>query len=119
MRYRLFVYGTLKSGFSNHIFLKGAKFLGRAQTKKRYPMIVANRPYPYLIDKEGEGERVYGELYEVDLPTLKRIDRLEEYPLYYKRKEIEVECEGRGQKALCYFLNRPVPYRKFKFLKEF
>jgi gamma-glutamylaminecyclotransferase len=120
MRYKIFVYGTLKEGFCNHRLLKDAKFLGKARTKEAYPLIAPKVWYPYLIDAPGEGKRVLGELYEVDLPTLKRIDRLEEYPRYYIRKTIEViDEEGRSHKALAYFLASKIPYKKFPYLEEF
>ncbi len=120
MRYKIFVYGTLKRGFCNHMLLENAKFLGEATTKGCYPLIAPKVWYPYLIDAPGEGKRVKGELYEVDLPTLKKIDRLEEYPRYYTRKTIEVIDEkGQSHKAIAYFLVRKIPYKEFPFLEEF
>ena len=120
MRYKVFVYGTLKKGFCNHELLKEAEYLGKAITKEAYPLIAPKVWYPYLIDAPGEGEQVKGELYEVDLSTLKQLDRLEEYPRYYTRKTIDViDEEGKSHKALAYFLVPKIPYRKFPFLKEF
>ena len=119
-KYKLFVYGTLKRGFHNDHFLKNARYLGRAVTKERYPLIAPKVWYPYMIDAKGEGEMVEGELYEIDHPTLKRIDRLEEYPRYYDRKEIKVTDEkGCEHDALCYFYAGTIPYRKFPYLKRF
>jgi gamma-glutamylaminecyclotransferase len=120
MKRKLFVYGTLKRGLSNHHYLAGATYLGRARTKERYPLVAPKRWYPYLINAPGEGQRVVGELYEIDAATLKRIDRLEEYPSYYTRREIEVEDEaGRSHRAIAYFLARPIPYRQWRYLEEF
>ena len=120
MRSKLFVYGTLKRGLCNHHFLERARFLGKVRTCEAYPMIAPKKWYPYLIDRPGEGYRVRGELYEIDAATLKRIDRLEEYPRYYTRKKICVEDEeGRRHEAIAYFLAHPIPYRKFRFLEEF
>jgi len=120
MRTKLFVYGTLKRGFCNHHYLRDARFLGEATTLTPYPLVAPKKWYPYLIDAPGEGKRVRGELYEVDAATLKRIDRLEEYPRYYTRKKIEVEdAQGRRHKAWAYFVNRQLPYRSWKFLEEF
>ena len=39
MMNRVFVYGTLKSGLSNHYLLKGCKRLGVATTVSTYRMI--------------------------------------------------------------------------------
>ncbi|MRJ02828.1 MAG: gamma-glutamylcyclotransferase [Epsilonproteobacteria bacterium] len=120
MRYKLFVYGTLKRGLANHSLLSKARYLGKRWTRERYPLVAPKRWYPYLIDAPGEGEHVAGELYEVDLPTLKMVDRLEEVPRYYRREVIEVvDGEGRVEEAFAYFLAHSIPYRQFPFLPEF
>lgn len=36
MKVFMFVYGTLKKGFSNHYFLDGAKFIDYALTCEKY-----------------------------------------------------------------------------------
>ncbi len=119
MRYKLFVYGTLKKGLCNHSFLQNARYLGEAVTKDSYPLIAPKKWYPYLIDEPGRGKRVKGELYLVDLPTLKRIDRLEEYPRYYTRKRIKVFAGGQEHEALAYFFASKIPYWRFAMLEEF
>ncbi|MRI83320.1 MAG: gamma-glutamylcyclotransferase [Nitratiruptor sp.] len=120
MRPKLFVYGTLKRGLANHHFLHQATYLGQAHTLDPYPLIAPKRIYPYLIDAPGEGHLVRGELYQIDLATLKQIDRLEEYPTYYTRKLIPIlDSQGDLHEAWTYFLARPIPYRRFPFLKEF
>ncbi|MBD3793206.1 MAG: gamma-glutamylcyclotransferase [Campylobacterales bacterium] len=53
----LFVYGTLKKGFENHHFLDGAKFLGEATTKEKYPMVNIVKAYPYLNNFNAKGEK--------------------------------------------------------------
>ncbi len=119
-RYKLFVYGTLKKGMCNHHYLKNAKFLGKAVTKAPFPMIAPMKWYPYLLDQQGKGYRVEGELYEVDEETLAKIDELEEYPSYYTRRWIDVEDEsGRSHRALAYFLAEPIQWREEELLKEF
>ncbi len=120
MPYKLFVYGTLKRGLSNHHYLQKAKFLSKATTLEPYPLIAPKKTYPYLVDKRGVGKRVKGELYEVDIVTLKRIDRLEEAPSYYKRAFIEVvDKRGKKDKAYTYFVAFAVPFWQFDFLEEF
>ena len=119
-RYKLFVYGTLKKGLCNHHYLENAKFLGKAITKNPFPMIAPMVWYPYLLDKEGAGYRVEGELYEIDEKTLAKIDELEEYPSYYTRCWIKVEDEnGQTHRALAYFLAEPIQWRAEMLLKKF
>ncbi len=120
MRFKLFVYGTLKRGLPNHFYLQNAKNLGKARSLFAYPLVAPKKIYPYLVDSKGEGKIVKGELYEVDLVTLKRIDRLEEVPRYYKRGYIDVADErGKRYRAYTYFVAFPLPYRQFTFLEEF
>ena len=118
--YKLFVYGTLKKGLCNHHYLKNAKFLGKAITKAPFPMIAPMKWYPYLLDQQGKGYRVEGELYEIDEKTLAKIDELEEYPSYYTRRWIDVEDEsGQTHRALAYFLAEPIQWSEEELLKEF
>ncbi|CAJ1436102.1 unnamed protein product, partial [Effrenium voratum] len=75
----VFVYGTLKRGFTNHVRYLGlaekcrkAVYAGRAKTRLRFPMVL--RPphvepttvAPVLMDKEGAGHHIHGEVYRVD-----------------------------------------------------
>lgn len=70
LKFNLFVYGTLKKGFSNHHYLKNATLLGFAKTALPYPMILKYKAFPYLINKPNKGLHVKGELYHVDYQTL-------------------------------------------------
>eukprot|EP00088_Acartia_fossae_P071169 TRINITY_DN9712_c0_g1_i1.p1 TRINITY_DN9712_c0_g1~~TRINITY_DN9712_c0_g1_i1.p1 ORF type:complete len:164 (-),score=27.44 TRINITY_DN9712_c0_g1_i1:133-624(-) len=94
---KVFVYGTLKRGEPNHGLLSSAgngfqKLLGIAKTSKSFPLVIASRyNIPYLLDKEGTGNRVEGELYEVDQQMLARLDVLEDHPKYYTRREETVQ----------------------------
>lgn len=85
---RVGVYGTLKAGFGNHRLLSKADFVGTGKTKSPYPLEVEG--LPYLHDKEGVGENVTLEVYDVDPDTLRRLDLLEGHPSFYKRKVIPV-----------------------------
>ena len=85
---RVGVYGTLKTGYSNHRLLKDSDFVGTGKTKSEYPLEVEG--LPYLHDKEGVGENVTLELYDVNPDTLRRLDMLEGHPTFYKRRVIPV-----------------------------
>jgi gamma-glutamylcyclotransferase (GGCT)/AIG2-like uncharacterized protein YtfP len=70
----LFVYGTLKKGYRLHRFLEGARFLGDAQLKGFNMYNLGS--YPGIVRDEAAGT-VSGEIYDVDAPTLRRLDYVE------------------------------------------
>jgi gamma-glutamylcyclotransferase (GGCT)/AIG2-like uncharacterized protein YtfP len=83
----IFVYGTLRSGESNHAQLRGARFVGIAHTEQRYELVNV-RGYPALFEDGSVG--VSGELYEVDDALLRRLDEFEEVPEVYQRKSVSL-----------------------------
>jgi len=94
MKYRIFVYGTLKEGFPNHDrYMQSAEKVGNYQTVDNYPLVlIGNRYVPCMINLPGTGKPVKGELYDVDDDGLKRLDALERIkkPDGYRRIKIEV-----------------------------
>jgi Leucine-rich repeat (LRR) protein/gamma-glutamylcyclotransferase (GGCT)/AIG2-like uncharacterized protein YtfP len=120
----IFVYGTLKKGFwYNEQLLKDAKFIGKATTEEKYPMISENGQYPYLIDKEGYGKKIEGEIYRINSDILNDIDLVEGYPKHYSRREIKVRehmtCQLCWRCATTYFANFEIDYSKYELLEEF
>ncbi|MDM0034736.1 gamma-glutamylcyclotransferase family protein [Variovorax sp. J22P271] len=97
----VFVFGTLKEGFPNFATNKGARVAGDFMTVERYPLyLVGERFSPWLIDAAGEGERVVGQVFEVDEATLAAMDELERIAEQdgYRRVMLDVEAlaDGRG-----------------------
>lgn len=91
----VFVYGTLKKGFSNHYFLEDSKYLGIGKTIPKYQMYPClDYKYPFLIKSE-PNNNIIGEVYEIDKITLIKLNILEGYPKLYLREEIEVELENK------------------------
>jgi gamma-glutamylaminecyclotransferase len=94
---KVFVYGTLKKGYSNHSFLSGAKFIGKAETCSTYLMIGKDMPFPYLLRyaraSEG-GLKIQGEVYEVSSDILAKLDMLEGVPHHYKKEEVYVVTDS-------------------------
>lgn len=80
MPHLLFVYGTLKRSFPHHDrYLGGTEFIGQALTREPFPLVLNGPRYsPILIDAQGHGLRVQGELYRIDDHTLDDLDRLEQ-----------------------------------------
>ncbi len=100
----LFVYGSLKRGEPGHaILLKAkAKFIGEAETTDKFIVRELNG-YPIAIPSS-EGDKVKGELYEVE--DLALIDDYEDAPYLYERVKVEVVCEGKRYKAWMYMAKR-------------
>lgn len=96
---KVFVYGTLLRGQSNHILLESATYLGRTKTSAGYSMFAGNH-YPAVIH-EGFAE-IHGEVYEVTAEQLTRLDALEGYPDYYGRESVEL---ANGMTALLYLMS--------------
>ena len=99
-RHLLFVYGTLKRGYTNWQRYLGiaeshgaAHFVGSAETVEAFPMVVrpegmapATRA-PVLMDEPGTGEAICGEVFRVDDRCLEAMDILEgvRSGTYFKR----------------------------------
>ena len=77
MSERLFLYGTLKRGLSNHRYMVGQRFLGEARTAPCYRMVDCGG-YPGMIAVEKDGLSVRGEVWEVDEACRAELDVLED-----------------------------------------
>ena len=111
----LFVYGTLKRGYSNHALLAAAHFVGEAVTIEKYGFYLGPDEYapgepeiPFLLANPKTGDaavQVRGELWEVDSITLTQLDELEGHPDWYHRKKINVRTDsGKTISAYTYLL---------------
>lgn len=111
--HKVFVYGTLKEGFANFGINAGRRVPGEYRTAERYPLhIVTEFHIPWLVNRPGSGERVTGQLFEVDDTTLREMDRLEQIDEdgWYAREVIRVHPvdpdggdAGDGIEAYVYF----------------
>jgi gamma-glutamylcyclotransferase (GGCT)/AIG2-like uncharacterized protein YtfP len=70
---RVFVYGTLRRGASNHFRMNGARFLGEGRVAG---WLLRIDWYPGLLLEHGTGE-VVGEVFEVSPETLRELDAFE------------------------------------------
>ena len=70
------VYGSLRKGFGNHYLLKDSKYLGEYDTEPIYDMYSISS-FPGLVT--GGNTSIKMEVYEVDRPTLVRLNQLEGY----------------------------------------
>lgn len=83
---RVFVYGTLRRGETNHRYLENTRRLGTHVTPPCYTLYDTG-PYPAAV--AGGRTPVTGEVYAVDRRGFRLIDRLEGYPHPYTRKRID------------------------------
>lgn len=77
MSERVFVYGTLKRGLTNHGHMAGQRFLGEARTAPRYRMVDCGG-YPGMFAVAEGGLSILGEVWEVDAACRHRLDLLED-----------------------------------------
>eukprot|EP00092_Neocalanus_flemingeri_P057389 GFUD01068200.1.p1 GENE.GFUD01068200.1~~GFUD01068200.1.p1 ORF type:complete len:156 (+),score=57.77 GFUD01068200.1:70-537(+) len=107
-RFLVFVYGTLKKGEPNHHWLSSPEngvqqFKGQAITVNQFPLVIASRyNIPYLMDKAGVGNKIMGEIYEVDEKMLEKLDELEDHPRYYERRIEKVTKVDTKEEMSCW-----------------
>lgn len=101
----VFVYGTLRNGGSNHRLIEHSRCLGPWRTRPRYTLYDLG-DYPGAA-RHGR-TAITGEIYRIDHPTLKALDRLEDYPRLYDRVKI---ASGYGP-AWMYVLKVPPRRRR-------
>uniref|UniRef100_A0A087YPT4 Gamma-glutamylaminecyclotransferase n=1 Tax=Poecilia formosa TaxID=48698 RepID=A0A087YPT4_POEFO len=100
----VFVYGSLKRGQPNHPYMTDsnngkAEFLGTAVTVQKYPLVIAtNYNMPFLLNLPGQGNRVQGEIYQVDGKMLEFLDSFENIPTMYQRTAVELEIKMADEK---------------------
>ena len=73
---RIFVYGTLKQGGSNHRYLAGQQFLGEGHTTPGYTLYSLG-DYPGMVPAPGDQAGVAGEVWNLDAACLAKLDWLE------------------------------------------
>lgn len=95
---RLFVYGSLKTGFRHHDELAGCELLGQARTRDGFRLVRLGE-YPAMV--KGSGGVVWGELYRVPAERLPALDEFEGVPFLYQRHEIEL---ADGSRAFAYLI---------------
>lgn len=110
MKHKVFVYGTLKKGNTNHCVIEGSTAHGEAETVENMGLYDLG-PYPFAMRGQHYKSTIKGELYEVNQTTLKRLDKLEGYPRLYTRQKVDVRQQKTVHKAWIYLLNRQNPPR--------
>lgn len=93
----LFVYGTLKEGFCNFELNQGRRIPGDFSTVERFQLYVLG-PFslPWMVEADGQGLQVKGQLYEVTEEQLSQLDEFERVhePGWLTRKPILVRASS-------------------------
>ena len=99
--HNVFVYGSLMRGFGNHGLLKESAFISDATAEglRLYTL----GAFPAVLAGDDGDNPVRGEVYSVDDETLRRLDRLEGHPTFYRREEKQVWVENYNAYMPCYF----------------
>ncbi|HWP95309.1 MAG TPA: gamma-glutamylcyclotransferase family protein [Syntrophomonadaceae bacterium] len=101
---KVFVYGSLMTGRRYHqYYLQGKTFLGKGflNEYKRYVLGGLDGMVPE------KGERVQGEVYEIDTAALAKLDFLHNIGTMFTRGIVDVELEnGETLQAEAYIWNR-------------
>lgn len=84
---KVFVYGTLKRGFGYFHLLKDSEYIGVGYTLASFNMKTVGFP---IIQRDDDGKPVFGEVFECDDETLKRLDCLEAEGRMYNREKVYV-----------------------------
>jgi len=102
----VFVYGSLRQGHGNHVLLEqdGAEYVSTHRVRLPFFMISLGG-FPGLI-KDDSGHYITGEIYRVDEHVMSDLDRLEGFPSFYNREQIEID----GTFCWIYFLNNSEHY---------
>ena len=109
----VFVYGSLKRGFSNSRLMKGADFVGRALTTDATYRRGNVGLYPEVTRDYSESAGfIAGELFQCDQQLLQLLDQLESNGAAYQREPISLQLlDGRPAtesiRAWCYLWIRP------------
>jgi len=99
----VFAYGTLMNGYGNHrYYLSQSEYLGKGEITGYALYAVSS--FPGIVPECGE--KVKGEVYQLDQDTLKRLDNLEGKGNLYLRKKVEVRVNGQIVQAWTYIWNR-------------
>ena len=104
----IFVYGSLKRGFSLHHYLADHTFIGTAQTLPLYRLFDCGE-YPALVDAATDGQCVKGEVYRVSKACQLQLDEVEGVDEgLYERREIRLATPYEDASVQAWFYLHPV-----------
>ena len=108
-RRRLFVYGTLKQGQSNHGLLGGAAKIADGYTVKKMVTMNTGKFPVVFTEKRGRSAMlsVAGEIYEIEHHLILELDRLEDLGGMYDRGIFQIRTVGGEVLRSIMYVGRP------------
>jgi gamma-glutamylcyclotransferase (GGCT)/AIG2-like uncharacterized protein YtfP len=91
----VFEYGSLMKGMGQDSYLSTSDYLGKTRTKDKFVLVVEST-IPYLSVRE-RAYAVSGELYQVSLETMLKLDKLHGDRHWYIRHKIKVRSPISGK----------------------
>jgi len=109
----IFIYGTLKRECKNNNVMKEVegKYICEATTDICFPMYESSMGYPFLQKyTNGLGRKIKGEIWEVPLEKVERLNQFEGVPYLYKPIYIDCYDENNGLWAsiMTYMSSKPL-----------
>lgn len=112
MPHRIFVYGTLKRGGSNHAHLAAHRFVAEARTAPGFRLYELEG-YPGMVADPTDRDGVTGELWEVDEAGIKPLDDFEGVgDGLYRRERVPLVLPTSEPTAEAYVYARDVSGRR-------
>ena len=86
-------------------FLNGrADFRCEGETVEKFPLVVDAIGIPFLINKEGTGSNIKGEIFEVSDEMLVALDGLEQHPHWYERRKRQIKTSSGIEEIWVYMI---------------
>ncbi|WP_395750972.1 gamma-glutamylcyclotransferase [Prosthecobacter sp.] len=102
------MYGTLKRGGENHMWIEDQQFVGEASTAPIYRMYEL-KGYPGMVRSQEGGLSIQGEVWSVDEAGLRHLDVLEDTEGgEYERMAVQLKGEFATQHVESYLYLRSV-----------
>jgi len=119
---KIFVYGSLKKGFTNDYVLETlkAQYICTAKTNNKALMYDSGDGWPYVQftkDDKGnyQGYHIDGEIHSIPSSSIDMLDRFEGVPDLYKKTHQIVTCpKGNEHYCLMYIVTEQKSYNEVK-----
>ena len=111
------VYGTLKSGHTNHDVLGDSSLVGVGKTVSKYAMQKSGIPYVYEHEHR---DQINVEVYEVLSDSTKlSLDHLESHPHFYERKLTDIELTDGSVRTCWLYFAQTEPYKNMEYIQTY